>query len=162
MSHVTVNRLIAKIRTTGSMAGKIGSGRPRSASTQENKSHVEEIIQSQEGNPGTHKSLREIASDLQLSKFSVQRKASDLKLKPYKRIRISRKNQNVRAKRKTRCRNLNDRFLAFNVERIIFTDKKNFTFEKLKIIKTIVFMGNGNEIFIHFTFIVRVIDFQET
>ena len=63
-SHVTVKRLIAKTRSTGSIENKIGSGRPRSASNEKNKSHVEELFQSQEDNPGTHKSLREIASDL--------------------------------------------------------------------------------------------------
>ena len=55
----------------------------------------------------------------------MQRMANDLKLKPFINIRISRTDLDVRAKRKTR-RNLNDRFLASNVKRTIFTDEKDF------------------------------------
>ena len=119
---VTVNRLITKIHTTGSMAHKIGSGRPRSVGIDENESHVEELIQYQEDSLGTHKCLTEITSDLKLSKSSVPKMANDLKLKPFKRTLISRGDQNASAKRKTRCRNLNNRFLASDLKRIVFTD----------------------------------------
>ena len=77
----------------------------------------------------------------------------------------SRSDRNVGAKRKTLCRNLNDRFLASDVKRIIFTDEEDFSVRErereLKITKTIAFMGNGNEIFIQLAFIMRVLDFQE-
>ena len=39
----------------------------------------------------------------------------------------SRSDRNVGAKRKTLCRNLNDRFLASDVKRIIFTDEEDFS-----------------------------------
>ena len=61
---MSLNRLIAKMRTTESIARTIGSGRSRSASAEEYKSHVKELILSQEDNPRTHESLKEIASDL--------------------------------------------------------------------------------------------------
>ena len=75
-NHVTVNRLIATIRATGSVARKTGSGRQKTVCTEENKDRVEELIQSQEENPGSHKSLREVASELEVSKSFVQRMGS--------------------------------------------------------------------------------------
>lgn len=131
-NHVTVNRLIAKIRATGSVARKTGSGRPKTVCTEENKDRVEELIQSQEENPGSHKSLREVASDLEVSKSSVQRMAKSRDLQPFKRIHVSRRDQKVRGKRKTRCRNLNDRYSVADVKKIIFTDEKDFTLEIAK------------------------------
>ena len=58
------NRPTAKTRRTGSR--KDGSGRPENVSTEENKNRVEELIQSQEDNPGRHKPIREVASDLEV------------------------------------------------------------------------------------------------
>ena len=46
------------------MERKKGSGRPRSARTTENESFVEEMICSQEDEPGTHASPREITREL--------------------------------------------------------------------------------------------------
>ena len=62
----------------------------------------------------------------------MQSMANDLKLKPFKRIRISSRDQDVRSKRKICCHNLNDRFLASDVKRIIFTDEKDYTLEIAK------------------------------
>ena len=50
-------------------------------------------------------------------------------LKAYKRIRVSRRDEKVRNKRKTRCRLLLNRFTAEKVKNIIFTDEKDFTLE---------------------------------
>ena len=56
--------------------------------------------------PETHKSQRQIAAQLQVSRRSVQRMTKDLGFKAFKRIRVSRRDANVRTKRKTRRRNL--------------------------------------------------------
>ena len=50
---------------------KTGSGRPKTARAVENVEHVAELICSQEDDPGTSKSTRQIAQDLQVSKKSV-------------------------------------------------------------------------------------------
>ena len=50
---------------------KTGSGRPKTARTVENVEHVAELICSQEDDPGTSKSARQIAQDLQVSEKSV-------------------------------------------------------------------------------------------
>jgi hypothetical protein len=62
-----VHRIIMKAKETGSTSRKYGSGRRRTATTVENKSYVEEAIVSQEDNPGTQKSQRQIASNLNVS-----------------------------------------------------------------------------------------------
>lgn len=97
--------------------------------TVENTARVEEMICSQEDDPGTHKSLREIASEMHVSHTSVSKMAKSVGLKSFKRMRVSRRDQNVRNKRKTRCRRLNDRYSTADVKRIIFTDEKDFTLE---------------------------------
>ena len=125
----SVNYLIKKIKETGSTKRKAGSGRPKTASTAENKAYVEEVIVSQEDQPGTHKSQREIAKDLNVSRSSVRRMTRAANLKSFKRIRVSRRDQNVRQKRKTRSKNLNDRYSVAKVKKMIFTDEKDFPYE---------------------------------
>ena len=56
---------------------------------------------SQEDQPGTYKSQREISRDLNVSRTSVRRMTKELNLKPFKRIRVSRRDQKVKQKRKT-------------------------------------------------------------
>ena len=125
----SVGNLIKKIKETGNTERKPGSGRPRTAVTNANKNYVEEFIVSQEDRPGTHKSQRQIAKDLNVSRSSVRRMTKILNLKSYKRIRVSRRNQNVRQKRKTRCKNLDINYSRENTQKIVFTDEKDFTFE---------------------------------
>jgi transposase len=126
----TVADLIAKIKKTGSSARKPGSGRPFSSVTPTNTETVADEIQSQEDNPGSHKSQRQIAKQLNVSRRSVSRMVKNLGLKAFKRIRVSRRTANVREKRKTRCQQLLARFSSeARMKKIIFTDEKDFTFE---------------------------------
>ena len=81
-----------------------GSGRPRTACTDDFKDNVEDMIQSQEDLPGTHQPQRKIARERGVSQSSVSRLAHKLKLKAYKRIRVSRRDEKVRSKRKTDLR----------------------------------------------------------
>ena len=128
-SRQSVNRLVKKIEVTGSTSRQSGSGRPRTACTDEHKDNVEDMIQSQEDLPGTHHPQRKIARELGVGQSSVSRLAHKLTLKAYKRIRVSRRDEKVRSKRKTRCRLLLNRFTAEKVKNIIFTDEKDFTLE---------------------------------
>ena len=129
MIKSSVNRLVKKIEDTGSTSRQSGSGRSRTACTDENKDNVEDMIQSQEDLPGMHHPQRKIARELGVSQSSVSRLAHKLKLKAYKRIRVSRRDEEVRIKRKTRCRLLLNRFTPEKVKNIIFTDEKDFTLE---------------------------------
>ena len=128
-SRQSVNRLVKTSEDTGSTSRQSGSGRPRTACTDENKDNVEDMIQYQEDLPVTHHPQRKIACELGVSQSSVSRLAHKLKLKAYKRLRVSRRDKKVRSKRKTRCRLLLNRFTAEKVKNIIFTDEKDFTLE---------------------------------
>ena len=80
--------LIRKIDATGSHKRVDGSGRPRSARTEDNIESVEELILSQEEAPGTHESQREIAMHTGISRSSVHRIVhKDLNLNAFKKIK---------------------------------------------------------------------------
>ena len=53
------------------------------------------MIQSQDDLPGTHHPQQKIARELGVSQSSVSRLARELKLKAYKRIRVSRRDEKV-------------------------------------------------------------------
>ena len=79
--------------------------------TEENIAEVADVIQSQEDQPGTHLSQRKTAQKLKISRIVVRNIIEkDLKLKPFKRIKTSRKTENVKVKRKTRSRKLLDKY----------------------------------------------------
>ena len=65
---VAVYNLIKKIKETGSTERRKGSGRPVTATAEENASIFEELICSQEDEPGTHNSIRQIAPRISISK----------------------------------------------------------------------------------------------
>ena len=49
----TVQKFLKKLRETGSIERRPGSGRPKSSKTEENINTVEQLILSQDGKPGT-------------------------------------------------------------------------------------------------------------
>ena len=55
----SINRVLAKYRHTRTTDRKKGSGRPMTAMTDENLAEVEQLCQSQDDKPGTHKSQRQ-------------------------------------------------------------------------------------------------------
>ena len=59
-NRVSVNRLLKRFEKDGSMDQRPGSGRPVTVTTEENEELVGDLICSQEENPGTHFSPREI------------------------------------------------------------------------------------------------------
>lgn len=104
---------------------KAGSGRPRSARTEENVAEVSELICSQEGASGTHASIREIASELNIGRSSVHRIAKkDLKLNAFRRVPVQVLSDATRVKRLQRARALLRRLKVRDVKRIFFTDEK--------------------------------------
>ena len=104
-----MNRIIDNFVITGATDRAQGSGRPRSRTGYVDE--VEDLIASQEDQPGTHLSQRKIAQKLGISRKIVRNIVKkDIKFKAFKRICTSRKTQNVKEKRKTRSRKLLDRF----------------------------------------------------
>ena len=79
-----LDTLLKKIDKTGGIERKKGSGRPKSARTDENIETVEELILSQEEEPGSHKTPRQIERETGISHTSIRRIIKyDLKLTPY-------------------------------------------------------------------------------
>jgi len=57
----------------GTVERKKGSGRPKTARTTQNVSTVEELAMSQENQPNTHRSVREISRETGIRQSSVFR-----------------------------------------------------------------------------------------
>ena len=68
----TVNHAIKKLEQEGTIYRKEGSGRPDDATNAENTMIVEDLIQSQEDQPGTHFSQRQIATQVDVSENFFQ------------------------------------------------------------------------------------------
>ena len=126
----SVKRLIQKIKSTGSIARKPGSGRPVSVATEENAQVVEELILSQEEQPGTHLSPRTIERTKKLSRSTVRRIVKKLGLKSFKRVRTPQMKASTRLRRKNRAALLAARFeRPRTIERAVWQDEKLFTLQ---------------------------------
>lgn len=127
-SKTGVNRLIKNIDETGSAARKAGSGKKRTARTDENIEAVEELIMSQESNPGTHRSIREIARETGISKTTVHMIVhKNLRLKCLKKKRAQELTQANKLTRLVRAKQLLKSYPQHLVHFIWFTDEKVFT-----------------------------------
>ena len=124
----TLCRLIKQIDSTGSVERKKGSGRPRTTRCPENVETVQELVMSQEDNPGTHKSVNAIARETGISRSSVQRIVKkDLQLKCFKRKRAQDLTEDSKLKRLVRAKQLLNNYPKSMVPFIFFTDEKLFT-----------------------------------
>ena len=121
--------VLAKYRQTGSTDHMKGSGRPVTTMTDENLCQVEQLCQSQEDKPGSHKSQRQTARIIGMSRSSVQRMLKRRRLHAFKRMRTSAVNANAKHSRKTRSQALYRHFSLSTVKKVIFTDEKEFTLE---------------------------------
>src|SRR5207248_7255388 len=72
-SVTAVNKLLVKIDTTGSLSRQVGSGKPLSACTNDNCAIVANLVLSQEDNPGTHRTIREIEKETSIHRSSIHR-----------------------------------------------------------------------------------------
>lgn len=106
---------------------KGGSGRPKTARTADRIVAVSELICSQEDQPGSSKSTRQIAAECDISHMSVYRIAKqDLSLTAFKRIPAQVLNAQTCAKRLARCTQLLRRLTDARLKRTFFTDEKVF------------------------------------
>jgi AraC-like DNA-binding protein len=124
----SVVSLLRRIRKTGSVERRKGSGRPKSARTTDNVSNVEDLVQSQDDKPQTHLSVRQISAETGIHRSSVSRIIhKDLTLKCLKKRRaqeLTVANQHVRFQRAKRLLQL---YKEDQVNFIWFTDEKIFT-----------------------------------
>jgi len=108
---------------------------------------VEELICSQEGEPSTHKSPREIERITGIHRSLVQRMVKkDLVMRSYKRIVSQKLNDDSRIKRLQRCQLLLQRFpTERSTGNIWFTDEKTFSVATLLTVRMIAFIPMPTE-----------------
>jgi len=124
----SVKTICRRFQRTGSAVNRqVGSGRPKSARSEDNIDRVSQLICSQEDQPGTSKSTREIAQEVGISQFSVRQIAKkDLKLRCFKRTVAQVLSAATKQKRLERCRALLKRITVPRSKRVFFTDEKAF------------------------------------
>lgn len=124
----TLKTICRRIDKTGSaVLRQTGSGRPKSARTAQNITQVGDLICSQDSQPGTSKSTRQICRELKISERSVRRIAKlDLNLNAFRRVPTQVLSDAVKMKRLTRCKQLIRRVTAKKIKVVFFTDEKNF------------------------------------
>jgi len=107
---------------------KKGGGRPKTARTAQNVSAVDELALSEESQPITHRSVREIARETGIRQSSVFRFIhNDLRLKCLKKRRAQELTESNRANRLKRARMLLKMYPGDQVNFMWFTDDKPFT-----------------------------------
>lgn len=123
-----LDKLLKKLRETGTAERRKGSGRPKSARTEENVSAVEQLALSQEGQPQTHRSVRQISRETGIPRSSVCRIIhEDLGLKCLKKRRAQELTESNRTVRLQRAKKLLKMYPDDKVDFIWFTDEKVFT-----------------------------------
>ena len=106
---------------------KEGSERPMEQRTEENADLVEDLIISQEDQPGTHYSKREITDLTDIPKSSVARIANkDLDIQGFRKIKGQKLEEVDREKLVIRSKRLLRRLTKANLARTFFSDEKLF------------------------------------
>lgn len=127
-SLTAVKKLLVKIDTTGSVSRQVGSGRPLSACTNDNCAIVANLVLSQEDNPGTHRTIREIEKETSIHRSSIHRIIhKQLSLKCFKKKRAQELTDANKLTRLTRAQQLLKKYPKHMVSFIFFTDEKLFT-----------------------------------
>ena len=142
-NKVSVQRLLKRFQEHGSMDRRSGSGRPRTAMTEENEAIVEDLICSQEEKPGSHMSPREIEKHTGISRSSIRRMVKKKGLRQFKRLKTPRMSGATKERRTERAGTLAERFGRDSriVERLVWQDEKDFTLEVRLTRKIVVCMG---------------------
>ena len=123
-----LKRLIKNIDEYGSADRRPGSGGRRTARTDANVAAVQELVMSQDSQPGMHRTLNEIASEVGVSKATVHTIVHrDLALKCLKKKRAQELTEANRLCRLVRAKQLLRDYPQSKVHFIWFTDEKLFT-----------------------------------
>ena len=109
-SRMAVHNLIKKIKETGSTERRKVSGRLIAATTEENTSIFEELVCSQEDEPGTYNSIRQTAPRISISKSSVHRLVKKKNLYCCKLLKTPQMNSASRKRRAEHAGKLLQRF----------------------------------------------------
>ena len=127
----TVNRILNKVDNNNDISRKTGSGRPRSARTPANIAETNDLVLSQNSQPGTHKSQREIALQLGLAQSSVHGIIhKDLNLSCFRKFNVEGLTEGEMQRRVERAKILLERYptdAALRRARVWFSDESVFT-----------------------------------
>ena len=128
-NRVSVYRLLKRFKEEDSMDRKTGSGRPRTVTNVQNEELVEDSICSQEDNPGSHMSPREIEKNTGISRTSVRKMIKRRGLNQFKRLKTPRMSAGTKERRTNRAGALAERFSenARSIENCVWQDEKDFT-----------------------------------
>jgi len=119
--------LMRKIDKTGSCVRRVGSGRPRTARTNENIEVVQDLVLSQEDRPHTHLTRKETSREVGISQTSVSEIVKfDLRLKCFKKRSATELTESNKHSRLVRPKLLLTRYPATLVNFFGFTDEKLF------------------------------------
>ena len=140
-SRIAVHNLIKKIKETGPTERRKGKGRAVTETTEENASIFEELVCSQEDEPGTHNSIRQIAPRISISKWSFHRLVKKKNLHCYKRLKTPQTNSACRKRRAERAGKLLQRFSIHFYHGSCFKMRRTFPFKYQLIAKTIEFIS---------------------
>ena len=102
-NRVSVYRILKRFKEEDSMDRKTGSGRPGTVTNVQNEELVEDLICSQEDNPGSHMSLREIEKNTGISRTSVRRMIKRRGLNQFKRLKMPRMSAGTKERRTNRA-----------------------------------------------------------
>ena len=121
-----LENLPKKLRETGTTDRKKGSGRPRSARTEDSVSSVEELVLSQEGQPRTSFHTPDFQRNrcTKVVRAGIVRNDLSLKCAKKRRVQLAQSNRVVRLQR---AKKLLQMFPDDKVDFIWFTDEKVFT-----------------------------------
>ena len=123
-----LDKLLRKIDELSTVERITGSGRPQSARTDENIEIVAELVQSQEDRPQTHRTVRQIARDTNISRASVHNIIKmDLNLKCLKKQRAHELTTASKIARLERSKHLLRKYPEHTVDFIWSSDEKLFT-----------------------------------
>ena len=80
---------LKRFQEDNSMDRRTGSNRQRTITTEENENLIESLICSQEDNPGSHMSPREVEKNTGISRTSVRQMIKRRGLKQFKRLKTA-------------------------------------------------------------------------
>ena len=123
---MAVYNLIKKIKETGLTEYHKGSGRPVTATTGENASIFEELVCSQDNEPGTHETNH--TSDINqqiISSLLGQEKESHC----YKRLKTPQMNSACHKRRAECAGKFLQHFSIHSLRRLVFQDEKDFSLQ---------------------------------
>ena len=129
-AYRNVNKAIKRLETTASISPLKKSDRPKTATSNDTLNDVEDLVLSQDSQPGSHSSARVVAKRLGIGRSSVQRLVKKrLGLKSVKRLHNPTLPEGTKLRRFQRAGKLLSRFPTAKVKSMTFQDEKDFTLE---------------------------------